>query len=29
MKKVEDAVARMGEEAHRAGQIIQSLRSFI
>ncbi|HEX6704443.1 MAG TPA: ATP-binding protein [Albitalea sp.] len=29
MKKLEDAVARMGEEAHRAGQIIQSLRSFI
>ena len=29
MQKVEDAVARMGEEAHRAGQIIQSLRSFI
>src|SRR5256885_5039808 len=29
MKKVEDAAARMGEEAHRAGQIIQSLRSFI
>lgn len=29
MNKVEDAVARMGEEAHRAGQIIQSLRSFI
>jgi hypothetical protein len=29
MRKVEDAVARMGEEAHRAGQIIQSLRSFI
>src|SRR6185369_2571169 len=26
MRKVEDAVARMGEEAHRAGQIIQSLR---
>lgn len=29
MAKVEDAVARMGEEAHRAGRIIQSLRSFI
>jgi len=29
MQRVEDAVARMGEEAHRAGQIIQSLRSFI
>ena len=29
LKKVEDAVTRMGEEAHRAGQIIQSLRSFI
>jgi hypothetical protein len=27
--KVGDAVSRMGEEAHRAGQIIQSLRSFI
>jgi C4-dicarboxylate-specific signal transduction histidine kinase len=26
---VQDAVARMGEEAHRAGRIIQSLRSFI
>lgn len=27
--KVQDAVTRMGQEAHRAGQIIQSLRSFI
>jgi C4-dicarboxylate-specific signal transduction histidine kinase len=26
---VQDAVARMGDEAHRAGRIIQSLRSFI
>jgi signal transduction histidine kinase len=29
MPKVRDAVARMGEEAQRAGKIIQSLRSFI
>ena len=29
LRKVEDAVARMGEEAHRAGRIIASLRGFI
>jgi signal transduction histidine kinase len=29
LASVEDAVARMGEEAQRAGRIIQSLRSFI
>lgn len=27
--KAEDAVARIGEEAHRAGRIVQSLRGFI
>jgi two-component system, LuxR family, sensor histidine kinase DctS len=29
MTKLAEAVTRMGDEAHRAGQIIQSLRSFI
>ncbi len=29
LAKVGEAVSRMGEEAHRAGQIINSLRSFI